>query len=165
VFATNTRDLGTPVYSRQLFLETLGHLSSRARVHVVRARERVVAAAIAIRFRDVVLVPWASSLRAFRPQCANTLLYWDLLERAVADGMRQFDFGRSSPRAGTHQFKLQWGAREMPLCWEYAIVNRGMTLPDTSADNPAFGRAIALWKRLPLPVANLIGPWIVRDIP
>lgn len=165
VFATNMRDLGTPVYSRQLFLQTLEHFPARARVHVVRADTRVVAAAISIRLRDVVLVPWASSLRKCRPQCPNMLLYWDMLERAVKDGMRQFDFGRSTPGAGTHQFKRQWGAREIPLHWEYAVVGRGRTLPDTSAANPSFSRAIAIWKRLPLPVANFFGPWIVRDIP
>ena len=165
VFATNMRDLGTPVYSRQLFVQTLAQFPREARVHVVRAGARVVAAAIALRLRDAVLVPWASSLREFRPQCANMLLYWDMLERAVTERARQFDFGRSSPGAGTHQFKLQWGAREIPLHWEYAAVGGELTLRDTSADNPAFSRAVAIWKRLPLPVANFFGPWIVKDIP
>jgi FemAB-related protein (PEP-CTERM system-associated) len=165
VFATNMRDLGTPVYSRQLFVRTLEQFPGRAQVHVVRVGPRPVAAAVAVRFRDSVIVPWASSLREFRPQCPNMLLYWHMLEQAVRDGLRRFDFGRSSPGAGTHQFKLQWGAREVPLYWEYAVVTQGTPLPDTSAENPSFSRAIAIWKRLPLPVANLLGPWIVRDIP
>jgi FemAB-related protein (PEP-CTERM system-associated) len=166
VFSTNMRDLGTPVYPRALFTATLSHLGDRARVHVVSAGDRVVAGSISVRFRDVVLVPWASSLREFRAQCPNMLLYWHMLETAVAQGARVFDFGRSAAGGGPHQFKLQWGAREVPLHWEYARVASDATLPSaTGADHPSFRRAVEVWKRLPLPVANFLGPWIVRGIP
>ena len=83
VFARNMRDLGTPVYPRSLFAETLEHLSPNASVFVVRHDQRPVAAAVAIRFRDSMMVPWASSLREFRHLCPNMLLYWTMLERAT----------------------------------------------------------------------------------
>ena len=114
VFARNMRDLGTPVYSRHLFLETLRAFPDAARVHVVRHQGLPVAGAVSVRFRDTVLVPWASSLRDYRHLCPNMLLYWSMLEAAIRDGAKVFDFGRSSAGAGTHQFKLQWGAAEIP---------------------------------------------------
>lgn len=164
VFAENMRDLGTPVYPSALFAGTLRLFPGRAKVSVVRYKGRPVAAGIVITFRDVVLNPWASSLREFRHLCPNMLLYWALLEQAVRDGARVFDFGRSSPGGGTHQFKLQWGAVEVPLHWEYVLLSRAEP-PNQGPSNPRFERAIRAWQRLPLPIANLLGPKIARHLP
>jgi FemAB-related protein (PEP-CTERM system-associated) len=164
VFARNMRDLGTPVYPKTLFLETLRTFHERALVYVVRRGVQPIAAAVAIRCRDTVLVPWASSLREFRNLCPNMLAYWTMIESAVVNGATAFDFGRSSPGGGTHQFKLQWGAVESPLHWEYSLT-AGTAPPDTSASNPSFSLAVEAWKRMPMPLANMLGPLIVRGIP
>ena len=164
VFATNMRDLGTPVYSRRLFSEALRLFPTEARVHVVRLGKLPVAASITFRRRDTVLVPWASSLRAYRQHCPNMLLYWTMLEQATLGGAHEFDFGRSSPGGGTHQFKLQWGAAEAPLHWEYVLLT-ATRVPDQGPQNPKFSAAIDLWKRLPVLVTNRLGPLLVRNIP
>jgi FemAB-related protein (PEP-CTERM system-associated) len=164
VFSRNMRDLGTPVYSRRLFEQTLRVLSGRATVFVVRLRDRAVASAVALSFRDTVLVPWASSLRGFRHLCPNMLLYWTMLERAVDAGAGTFDFGRSSPGTGPHHFKLQWGASPTPLPWEYVLLDGG-TLPARDASDRRFRTAVAVWSRLPMWLANTAGPSIVRQIP
>lgn len=164
VFAENMRDLGTPVYPKALFAETLKQFGDRARVTVVRHQGRVAAGAVTIRFGQTVVNPWASSLRALRHLCPNMLLYWALLEDAVKHGAQMFDFGRSSPGGGTHQFKLQWGASETPLHWEYVLLSR-QEPPNQGPSNPRFQQVIRAWQRLPLPVANLIGPRIARHLP
>jgi FemAB-related protein (PEP-CTERM system-associated) len=164
VFARNMRDLGTPVYSKRLFIETLMEFPGDAHVFVVRFGDRIVAAALGIRFSDTMLVPWASSLREYRHLCANVLLYWTMIERAVSVGARTFDFGRSSRGTGAHHFKQQWGVREVPMHWEYCLLNGG-ELPDQGPENPKFRMAVALWQRCPLWLANSIGPRIVRSIP
>jgi FemAB-related protein (PEP-CTERM system-associated) len=164
VFARNMRDLGTPVYSRRLFVETLRRFADMASVHVVRLGQKPVAASITLRHSDTVLVPWASSLRDFRQHAPNMLLYWQMLEHAMRHGATTFDFGRSSPDSGTHQFKRQWGAAERPLNWEYVLLTRE-TAPDHGPQNPKFTRLIDTWKRLPVVVANILGPFIVRNIP
>jgi serine/alanine adding enzyme len=164
VFSRNMRDLGTPVYSRRLFQETLRHFPLRARVFVVRHAGHPVAGAVALRCRETVLVPWASSLRDYRHLCPNMLLYWTMLESAIDDGATRFDFGRSSPDGGTHQFKLQWGATAEPLHWEYLMLD-GSRPPDQGPGNPLFTRAVNMWTRLPLSMTNLLGPHVVRHIP
>jgi len=164
VFARNMRDLGTPVYAKRLFVQVLQRMPERTSVAIVSHGGVPAAAAITIRFRDTVLVPWASSRREFRHLCPNMLLYWTMLEHAVAAGARRFDFGRSSPDSGPHQFKLQWGAEQAPLTWEYLLLTRE-TAPDQGASNPKFARAVDAWSRLPLWVTNRIGPAIVRNIP
>ena len=101
VFAANMRDLGTPVYSKQLFAETLRAFPADASVHVCPSQGRPVAASVTVRFRESVLVPWASALREFRHSCPNMLLYWSMLEHAAAVGAQAFDFGRSTRHGGT----------------------------------------------------------------
>jgi FemAB-related protein (PEP-CTERM system-associated) len=164
VFAHNMRDLGTPVYSRRLFSETLRRFPDRARVFVVMHDGRPIAGSVTIRFRDTRLVPWASSLREFRHLCPNMLVYWAMLEDAIAGGAQTFDFGRSSPGGGTHHFKTQWGARETPLSWEYVLITRE-TPPNQGPSNPRFTRAVNAWKSLPLWLANRLGPPLARHLP
>ena len=163
VFAENMRDLGTPVYSRRFFEAVLAEFPGTARVFVARLADAPVAAAITYGFRDTLEVPWASALRSSRPLCANTLLYWHVMLHAIAEGRSTFDFGRSTPGDGPFQFKRQWGAEPSPLSWEYRLLKGDM--PNTSPSNPKYQMAIAMWKRLPVPVATWLGPSIVRSIP
>lgn len=164
VFAKNMHDLGTPVYSRSFFEAVVERFAQQTRVIVVRSGLTPVAAGIACQYRETVEVPWASSLKTFRHMCPNNLLYWTIIQRAIADGARMLDFGRSTRDEGTYHFKEQWGARPEPLHWEYQLLTRH-TVPDQSPKNPKYRLAISTWKHLPLGLTMLLGPRIVRSIP
>ena len=164
VFARNMRDLGTPVYSIRFFEEIVSAFPETSRVFLVDQGDVTVAGAIALTHRDILEVPWASSLREYRNQSPNNLMYWRIIEHAIETGRMTLDFGRSTPNEGTFQFKQQWGARPQPLAWEYVLRARA-NMPNLSPANPSFSRAIAMWSRLPLPLTNWLGPHIVRSIP
>jgi FemAB-related protein (PEP-CTERM system-associated) len=164
VFTRNMRDLGTPVYSRSFFAAVLEAFPATTKVYVVRRDSRPIAAAVSVAYRKTIEVPWAASLKEFRPLCPNNLLYWRIICDAIESGATTFDFGRSTPNEGTFQFKRQWGAEPLPLFWEYHLVSRD-GMPDQSPKNPRFKWAIEAWKRLPLGVTVLVGPPIVRGIP
>jgi FemAB-related protein (PEP-CTERM system-associated) len=163
VFARNMRDLGTPVYPRRFFEEIVEGLADAARVFVARLDGRAAAASITLSDRGSTEVPWASSLREVNDKAPNMLLYWAMLRAAIGRGSRRFDFGRSTPGAGTYRFKEQWGARPLPLVWEY--VGLEGELPDLSPANPKYRLAIAAWQRLPVRIANTLGPHLVRHLP
>jgi serine/alanine adding enzyme len=129
----------------------------------VRLNGAPVAAGLAFG-KETVEVPWASSIRDYNNLCPNHLLYWHVIERAVEGGARIVDFGRSTPEEGTYKFKQQWGAEPVPLHWEYWLAP-GAAMPNTSPTNPKYRFAIDMWKKLPLTVANRIGPAIVEAIP
>jgi len=164
VFCRNMRDLGTPVYSRRFFEEVLRALPDRSRVFVVRLNGRPVAASLTHVHRGTMEVPWASAIRDFNPLCANVLLYWEMLKFAATERLHVLDFGRSSPDAGTYFFKKQWGAVPHPLVWEYWTPSPGEAR-DLSPTNAKFSVAIRAWQHLPVGVASLIGPHVVRNIP
>jgi len=163
VFCRNMRDLGTPVYSRRLFEEVALTIPG-TRVFSIRLNGAPVAAGITIGYRDAVENPWASSLREHRALNPNMLLYWTMLRDAIGRGFKIFDFGRSTPGEGTYHFKKQWGAVESPFYWEYVLGGKA-SLPDHSPKNAKFSLAISAWQRLPLGIANALGPRIVRNIP
>ena len=164
VFARNMRDLGTPVYSRRLFDEVVRAFPDRTCIHVVRLNGAPVAAGLTYRTGKMAQLPWASSIRDFNSLCPNHLLYWDAIEYAAEQGCPVLDLGRSTPNEGTFKFKEQWGARPLPLHWEYQLLSADH-LPNVSPTNPKFQFAIALWQKLPLAVTVRVGPMIVRAIP
>jgi serine/alanine adding enzyme len=164
VFARNMRDLGTPVYPRRLFAEVLNAFPSRAELHIVRQGGAPIAAGLTFRTASTTEVPWASSIREFNHLCPNHFLYWNIIQRAASTSGAVLDFGRSTPDEGTFKFKEQWGAKPLPLCWEYQLLS-GTVLPNASPTNPKFKLAISLWQKLPVAVANRVGPVIVRSIP
>jgi FemAB-related protein (PEP-CTERM system-associated) len=164
VFARNMRDLGTPVYAQRFFATIVEEFPDSAEVFVVRTGTTPIAGSLTFKWRHVTEVPWASSLREHRATCPNMLLYWTMLTRAIEAGSATFDFGRSTPNESTYHFKTQWGATGTPFAWEYWLAGGG-GLPDQSPANPKFQLAIACWKRLPLWLANRLGPHVVRNIP
>jgi FemAB-related protein (PEP-CTERM system-associated) len=164
VFSRNMRDLGTPVYPIGMFREMLSTFPETTRLFTARHEGRPVAVAIAHWFRGTFEVPSASSLRECRALCPNILLYWEMMRFALASGAQVFDFGRSTLGEGTFHFKRQWGAEPRELVWEYWTASSS-SLPDLSPANPKYGKAIAVWQRLPLFLTNLLGPRIVRHLP
>lgn len=163
VFSRNMRDLGTPVYAKALFA-TILELVPECRIAVVRYRGQAVGAGFLVGYRQRLEIPWASTVRDFNPLSPNMLLYWSVLKWACENGYREFDFGRSTEGEGTYRFKRQWGAEPRPFYWNYWVADGG-ELPQINPDNPRYKLPILVWKRLPLCVAERIGPAIVRNLP
>jgi len=164
VFAENMRDLGTPVYPPKFFRAIIEAIPDAITVMVVRLAGRAVASGFLIDDGRSVQIPWASSLRRFNSAQVNMLLYWHAVEFACQRGRAQFDFGRCTLDSGTYAFKKKWGAEPEQLYWHYWVRDGGEP-PRLNPSNPKFALAIALWQRLPLAVANWLGPRLVGSLP
>jgi FemAB-related protein (PEP-CTERM system-associated) len=164
VFARCMRDLGTPVYAKRFFQTICKHFVKEARICIVSANNRPLAAGLLYGFRSILEIPWAASDKRFSRLAPNMLLYSSVLQYACQQGFRVFDFGRSSPNSGTYRFKQQWGAIPHQLHWYYWLSD-GQTIPQLNPQSAKYERAINIWKKLPLPVANCLGPHIVKYLP
>jgi serine/alanine adding enzyme len=164
VFSENMRDLGTPVYSKCFFKELLHTFPLQTSIIILKLAGVPVSAAFLIRGHKKLEIPWASSLRKYNKFSPNMLLYWSVLQFAINKGCKQFDFGRSTIDSGTYKFKKQWGALPVQLYWNYWL-SKGGSMPKLNPDNPKYKLAINMWKKLPLIVANFIGPTIVKNLP
>ncbi len=164
VFAENMRDLGTPVYARKFFLEILRTFPNDTYICVVRHQSTTVAASFLTGYRNTLEAVWSASSYRHLSMKPSMFLYWKILCFAGEQGYRVFDFGRSTVASGTHRFKQQWGTEDVPLHWDYWLKD-GRHLPELNPENPRYGLAVWLWRRLPLPVTKLVGPRIVRCLP
>jgi len=163
VFARTMRDLGTPVLPRRFFERIVAAFAPLIACGVVYAGSRPVAGGLGFVWRDEFEMTWAGSLREYASQAPNMLLYWAFLERMIERGLKRFDFGRCTPGGATHRFKRQWGGVDVPLPWLQWSA-RGLA-GTPSPERPAFRLARAAWRRLPLPVANRLGPVLARQLP
>ena len=164
VFARNMRDLGTPVLPRSFFETLQSTFGERVVFTAVFTADGIPAAAsCCLQWRDEVEVTWASSLREFNKLSPNMLLYGTMMEHAIGRGVRTFNFGRSTPGAATHRFKQQWGGVDIPLPW--ASWSRVEDAGTPSADGAGLRLAQAMWKHVPLFVANRLGPVLSRHLP
>jgi serine/alanine adding enzyme len=164
VFAANMRNLGTPVYPRDWFENLCLCSPAETEILVLRKGLDPVAGAFLSRYRGAMEVPWICSTPECRRDYSSVLLYWTFLKRAIAAGCASCDLGRCTPGGGTHTFKKLWGCAERPLRW-YTWTAAGAHAPETHTESGKFRLAIRLWQHLPLPLANLLGPRIVRSLP
>ena len=163
VFARTMRDLGTPVLPRVFFERVAAAFPDLAQFGVVYRGDQPLAAGCGFFWREEFEMTWAGALRESRPVAANMLLYWAFMEQTIARSARVFNFGRCTPGGGTHLFKQQWGGADVALPWcQYAPAAVKAT---PSPDDPAFSWGPRLWRRLPLSIANRLGPRLVRYLP
>lgn len=163
VFSETMRDLGTPVYSKKLFKETLKAFGEHATLGIVYHNTQPVASGITIRANNIIEIPWAASLRRANKFSPNMLLYWELLKSSCLNGAEFFDFGRSTIDSGTYKFKAQWGSKPQTLHWYY-IENIGQ-IPDINPRSKKFELLVSIWQKLPISIANMMGPIITKSLP
>lgn len=160
IYATSVRNLGTPTYPKRYF-ETLRAVFGEAcEILTVRAGDRPVCGVLSFYFRDEVLPYYAGGLPVSRDLKGYNFMYWRLMQHACGRGARLFDFGRSPLGSGAYAFKRNWGFEPIPLHYRYRLV-RAQQVPDVTPTNPKFRFMIEAWKRLPLPIANRLGPRLV----
>jgi FemAB-related protein (PEP-CTERM system-associated) len=163
VFCRHMRYLGTPTLPRRFFTTLVEQFPEDLWIACAYAGNQPVAAGFGFQWCDQLELTWVSALQEYHRAYANMLLYWSVIERAANHNLRVFDFGRCTPGGGTHRFKQQWGARDIPLMWYQPIAAGRAATP--SPHERAFSWGPVLWKRLPLGLANALGPSIVRLIP
>ena len=164
VFSHHMRDLGTPTQPRRLFGTIAEVFGESVWFGCAWLKGRPIAGGAGFTWDHEFEMTWASSLNQYSKVAPNMGLYWAFMERAAAAGLKVFNFGRCSPGSGTHKFKLQWGSRDQPLYW-YQHAAGGGTAATPSPDDGAYAWGPRLWKRLPVPLATVLGPGIVKYIP
>ena len=163
IYAESVRNLGTPVFSARYFRILAEVFAEDMDVLTVFDQERPVSAVLNFYDRGEVLPYYGGGTAAARAVAANDVMYWEVMRHAAAKGCRVFDFGRSKAGTGAFAFKKNWGFSPQPLLHRFRL-KPGAAVPDHNPLNPKYRAMIAAWKRLPLPIANRLGPIIVRGV-
>jgi FemAB-related protein (PEP-CTERM system-associated) len=161
VYAESVRNLGTPVFPRRLFDAVLDAFGSNADVLTIRKDSKPLASVLSLYHRGTVMPYWGGGTAQARPARANDMMYFALMRHARERGCTRFDFGRSKVGTGAAAFKQNWGFQGVPL----AYAKRSVGPPrDINPLDPKYSRKVQLWQKLPLVVANRLGPMISRGL-
>jgi len=163
VYSESVRNLGTPVFPASLFREVMAALGNGADILTVRHAGKPVASVLSLYFNGTVYPYWGGGTRAARGLRANDLLYFALMRHARARGYARFDFGRSKAGTGAAAFKKNWGFEPHPLAYAKHTA-AGEHPREINPLSPRYRLQVAAWKKLPLWLANRVGPPIARGL-
>ena len=163
IYAESVRNLGTPVFPRRLFGAVLDAFGNDADITLVEHEGRPVASVLSLYFNGTVYPYWGGGSRAARALRANERLYFALMGRARARGCTRFDFGRSKTGTGPAAFKKNFGFDPVPLGYATRTAE-GAAPREINPMNPRYRMQVALWRKLPLWIANRAGPLIASGL-
>jgi FemAB-related protein (PEP-CTERM system-associated) len=164
LYADNVHRHGTPAMPRRYFETLLRVFGNDCEVlTAVDASGRPLSSVLSFYFRDEVLPYYAGDDLSARDLAANDFKYWELMRRACERGLKVFDYGRSKQGTGSYSFKKNWGFDPQPLYYEYCLYRRD-SIPQNNPNNAKYRLLIETWRRLPIALANWLGPFIVRNL-
>lgn len=164
IYSKNMRDLGAPVHAHSFYRNLLLEFPEQTKIAVVKYKSDVIGGIFLLYFKDTIISGWASSDKSYRMLNPNNLLYWEVIKCGCKEKFKYFDFGRSISDSGTYRFKKPWTAEPKQLYYHYYL-NNVDTMPDTNQNNQKRKIFSKYWRKLPLPLANLVGTKIRRNFP
>ena len=164
LYADNVHRHGTPAMPKRYFDALLATFGKDCEILTVVSPEgRPLSSVLSFYFRNEVLPYYAGDDEEARDLAANDFKYWELMRRAAHRGLRVFDYGRSKLGTGSYAFKKHWGFEPTPLHYEYCLYGRD-SVPQNNPSNAKYRLFIKAWRRMPVGIANWLGPHIVRNL-
>ncbi len=164
LFADNVHRHGTPAMPKKYFKALQTEFGTDCEVLTVVAPDgRALSSVLSFYFRDEVMPYYAGDDEAARDLAANDFKYWELMRRACVRGLKMFDYGRSKRGTGPYAFKKNWGFEPTPLYYEYRLYKHD-AIPQNNPNNAKYKLMISIWRRMPIGLANWLGPFVVRNL-
>ncbi|MBT8109706.1 MAG: FemAB family PEP-CTERM system-associated protein [Gammaproteobacteria bacterium] len=157
------RNLGTPFFGPAWLRAIKEEFEDQVEITTITHQGRTVCSVMSFRFGNEILPYYGGGGELARELNGNDFMYWAVMERACQEGIEVFDYGRSMAGSGAYRFKKHWGFEPEPLQYQYFLV-KANSLPDLNPANPRYRLLISTWKKLPLPMAGMIGPPIARRL-
>ncbi len=164
LYADNVHRHGTPAMPKRYFMALQNEFGADCEVMTVKSDDgRALSSVLTFYFRDEVLPYYAGDDESARDLAANDFKYWELMRRACGRGLKVFDYGRSKKGTGSYAFKKNWGFEPQQLNYEYCLFKRD-SIPQNNPSNAKYKLLIETWRRMPIGLANWLGPFIVRNL-
>jgi len=164
LYADNVHRHGTPGLPKRYFEALRREFGMHCDVQTVTGADgQPLSSVLSFYFRDEVLPYYAGDDAAARELAANDFKYWELMRRACQSGLKIFDFGRSKRGSGSYAFKKNWGFEPQPLHYEYCLYKCD-AVPQNNPANAKYRLLIEAWRRMPISIANWLGPIVARNL-
>jgi len=157
------KDHGIPSQPFSFFKNVHKYIISRKKGLVVLAsfEGKNIAGGVYFHFGRRAIYKYGASTREYQHKRPNNRVMWEAIRRYAENGFESFSFGRTGPEnKGLLQFKRGWGAREAVLRYYKYDLREGSYVVDHSkieSFSPIF-------RRMPVPLLNMIGSLLYRHI-
>ncbi|MEO1014170.1 MAG: FemAB family XrtA/PEP-CTERM system-associated protein [Pseudomonadota bacterium] len=163
LYAISLRNLGTPVFPKRFVQAFADAFDDKVIFSIVEADGEPAFSLCSFIYRDRIMPYYAGVTPKAREVKAADFGYFSIMREARQRGLAQFDFGRSKVGSPHADYKRSWGFDAEPITYRYALVEAKET-PNLNPSNPKFRLLTNAWRRLPLPLANALGPVIAREL-
>jgi len=165
LFAANYLKLGSPVFPRRFFDALVEEFADDASVLLVRHEGRPVVGVVSVGFRGTFYPLYSGEAEGYGHLHANNFKVFALQDHAVRAGFERLDLGRSYlADRGNVAFKRHQGFEPEPLPYQVDPLGGGAHEPPDPYGGVLL-KARSAWSRLPLGVANRIGPHVLKYFP
>ncbi len=151
LLAMGRRRLGLPPQNWEYFRNIWRHLVPRKLAAFTMAQQggRTIGALCSFLFQDTMYLAYIGTREESQPEGVGQALWWDALQRAVREGFRYVDLGKTSPHdEGLITYKTRWGAveREVPSFYYPCPTSSAMYYDDAGTLHRLARKA---WKAMP----------------
>lgn len=165
LYSRSMRRLASPNYPLRFFEALRDTLADRMLVQLVRHEGRAVGGLVTFLYRDTMMPYFLGLDERTKLYGLSHFIYLKCMEWGVANGYRNFDFGRSRcDNKGAFDFKRHCGFEPTILQYQ-RHTTPGKPPPDLSPGSPKWALARRVWRGLPLVVTRPLGGWLAKSIP
>ena len=162
-YSASVRNHGTPIFPRSLFEAMRDEFGADADIVSAWKDGRPLSAIFSFYFKGIVYPFWGGGTAEAREWRANEWLLYRLMCHAARRGCGRIDYGRSKLGTGPYAFKKNWGLEPQPLVYAVRTAD-GASPREMNPLSPRYRLQTAIWRKLPLAVANRVGPHIARGL-
>lgn len=152
LYSLGMRKLGTPAHGKNYFDELAQYLSSS--IFTVFDNEKPIGSMFCLNDNNTLSVLYAYVLPEYSKQYANYFLYLNAIKWMTNNNLMYLDMGRSTYGEGTFHFKNKFRPK-------YYAINSKINY----GSNSKLQIVSKIWTKLPLSIANFIGPKIRKYLP
>ena len=152
LYSLGMRNLGTPAHGKDYFNELTKYFSSN--IFTVFDNDKPIGSMFCLHDDDTLSVLYAYVLPEYSKQYTNYFLYLNAIKWMTTNNLIYLDMGRSTYDEGTFHFKKKFRPKFY-----------GINSKINYSSNNKLQIISKVWTKLPLPIANFIGPKIRKYLP
>ena len=162
-YSISMRNHGTPMFPRRLFQAMVAEFGDCTEIVTASKDGSPLCSVFSFYFKECIYPYWVGGTPYGRQHRADAATYYEMMRLGSRRGCTRVDFGRSKVGTGPYEFKVNWGLEPRPLT--YAVRTAAGASPrEINPLNPRYRLKVALWRKLPVWAANLLGPPIARGL-
>jgi FemAB-related protein (PEP-CTERM system-associated) len=168
VLSQFAHQVGTPLFGYDFLEHIVKSFPDGFNIVVVYQGQQPIGGYFQLEMGRTVYGVWGATLRDYLQLRAVYLAYWEIIRDASANGFHHLDMGRSPAHSEASRYKGQWGGVASPIYQQVAHISSGRhadSIADQIQSEGKFQLVMQLWPKLPLPVAQYLGPKLRRHVP